>query len=173
MAVVENKNIVVPGVSFVGVVGENEAQRVMLGALCARELGERAIARGDEVILVGDSCETEVATLCAFEVTGVRVAADADAATLERALSPATKAVWVCVDATCNTVCTVRNFCNALDLWMMASVADRDARRCVFEDRAHHVGAVADVAAGELENGAFVCTKDALPYQLMRQQGAK
>ena len=173
MNATKNKIVTELGVPFVGIVGENEAQEVMLGALCARELGERAIACGDEVILVGDSCTTELVTLRAFDMTGVCVPADADAATLERALSPATKAVWVCADATCDTVRTVRNFCNAFDLWMMASVSAQDTRRCLFEDTAHHVGAVADVAAGELENGTFVCTKDELPYQLMRQRGAK
>ena len=162
------------GVPFVGTVGANdEAQAVMLGALCARELGERAIALGDEVILVGASCAAELNTLRALGIVAVCVPADANAAALECALSPATKAVWVCKDAVSDSVCTVRNFCNAFDLWMMASVAERDARCCVFEDKAYHVGAVADVAAGSLEDVAFVGTKDELPYQLMQREGAK
>ena len=173
MNATKNKIVTELGVPFVGIVGENEAQEVMLGALCARELGERAIACGDEVILVGALYKAESAALCALGVTAVCVPADADAATLERALSPATKAVWVCADAACDTVRTVRNFCNAFDLWMMASLLAQDARRCIFEDKTYHVGAVADVAAGALEDVAFVCTKDELPDQLMRQRGAK
>ena len=173
MTATKNKIATELGVPFVGIAGENEAQAVMLGALCARELGERAIAVGDEVILVGALCTAELAALRAFDVTGVCVPADANAAALECALSPATKAVWVCADAACDTVCTVRNFCNAFDLWMMASVTEQDARRCIFEDKAYHVGAVADVATGAFEDVAFVCTKDELPDQLMRQRGAK
>lgn len=157
------------GVPFVGIVGAGEAEAVMLCALCARELGERAMAAGDEVILVGELCAVQTQVLHAREIKDVFVPADADVGALEQALSPATKAVWVCADAASDTVCTVRNFCNALDLWMLASVAVQDARCCSFEGKSHHVGVVADVAAGEIEDVAFVCTKDTLPYQLMQR----
>lgn len=160
------------GVPFVGVVSKGEGQAVMLRAMMARELGERAIGAGDEVVLVGAVNAAEAAALHALGVMGVCAPAGADAAALERALSPATKAVWVCADATADTVCTVRNFCNAFDLWMLATVISEDARRCVFEGT-YHVGAVADVATGTIEDATFVCTKDALPYRLMQKTGAK
>ena len=161
------------GVPFVGIVSADRGPSVIFGALCARELGERAIARGDEVILVGTVCEAEKAALAALGVVGVCVPADSGADELEGALSPATKAVWVCADATADAACTVRNFCNALDLWMSATVGVQDARCCVFEGKAYHVGAVADVATGALAQAAFVCTKDTLPHQLMKQNGGK
>ena len=155
------------GVPFVSIVGAEQGPLVLLGALCARELGERAIARGDEVILVGGACAAELDALKRLGIAAVCVSAECDAAELESALSPATKAVWVCADASAGAVCTVRNFCNALDLWMPATVTLPDARKCVFEGERYHVGAVADVATGALTDAAFVCTKDTLPYQLM------
>ena len=161
------------GVPFVGLIGKGEGRAVLLCALCARELGERAMAKGDEVLLVGTACEAEKEALVAQGLTGVCLSGDSGAKALDAALSPATKAVWVCADATADTVCLVRNFCNALDLWMLATVTQKDARRCEFEGKAYHVGAVADVAEGDTEDASFVCTKDTLPYQLMQQAGAK
>ena len=160
------------GVPFVGLVDPNEGHTVILCALCARELGERSIARGDEVILVGGACAAELDALERLGITAVCVSAECDAAELESALSPATKAVWVCADASVDAVCTVRNFCNALDLWMPATVTLPDARKCVFEGERYHVGAVADVATGRCEDASFVCTKDTLPYQLMVEAAA-
>lgn len=144
---------------------------LLLREMMARELGERAMARGDEVILVGEMCEAEKAAIKALGLTGVCVAADRGATALEQALSPASKAVWVCRDATSDTVCTVRNFCNAWELWMLASVTEQDTRACLFDGKCYHVGAVADVAVGTTAADgacAFACTKDALPYHLIR-----
>ena len=161
------------GVPFVGLVGTGEGRMLLLRALCARDLGERAMGAGDEVLLIGGMNAAETAALRAFDMVGVNLPADADAAALERALSPATRAAWVCADATADSVCTARNFCNALDLWMLATVTPREARRCEFEGKAYHAGAVADVATGESEDISFVCTKDDLPYRLMQQNGVK
>lgn len=160
------------GVPFVGLAHKGEGQAVMLRAMMARELGERAIGAGDEIVVVGAANKAEMVALHALGVMGVRAPADAYAAVLERALSPATKAVWVCADATADSVCTVRNFCNTFDLWMLATVTPQEARRCEFEGKPYHVGAVADVATGTVEDNAFVCTKDELPYHLMRQECA-
>ena len=156
------------GVPYCALTAAGEGEAALLRAMMARELGERAISRGDEVILVGASCEAEKAALEALGVVGICIPAESGATALERALSPASKAVWVCTDATANTVRTVRNFCNSLDLWMLATVSPRDARVCLFDGKRYHVGAVADVATGAVEAGAFVCTKDTLPYQLLR-----
>lgn len=161
------------GVPFVGVADATVGEELILRVLCARELGERAIACGDEVILVGAACGAEIAALRKLGVAEVVVPGNADVMALEGALSPATKAVWVCADATADAVCTVRNLCNAFELWMMASVAVEEARRCTFEGCAYHVGAVSDVAVGRLPEASFACTKDALPYQLMLREGAK
>ena len=155
------------GVPFVGLVGEGEGQTVLLRALCARELGERAMGAGDEVLLVGTLCEAEKEALTALKMTAVCLSSNSGAKDLDAALSPATRAVWVCADATADAVCVVRNFCNALDLWMLATVTKNEARRCEFEGNTYHVGAVSDVATGNLAAASFVCTKDALPYQLM------
>ena len=155
------------GVSHCALVAAGEGEAVLLRAMMARELGERAIARGDEVILVGARHETEKAALAALGVVGICVVADGGAEALEGALSPASRAVWVCGDAATETVCTVRNLCNSLDLWMLATVSLQDTRACVFDGKHYHVGAVADVATGALDGGTFVCTKDALPYRLM------
>lgn len=144
---------------------------ILLRVMMARELGERAMARGDEVILVGEMCEAEKAALKQLGLTGVCVAADSGATALEQALSPASRAVWVCRDATADTVCTVRNLCNAWELWMLASVTVQDTRACSFDGKRYHVGAVADVAVGTAEADmacAFACTKDALPYRLIQ-----
>lgn len=135
--------------------------------LASEELGERSLGRGEEVIVVGTLCETELAALRSLGVEGVCISAGADAAALEQALSPATKAVWVCADAASDTVCVARNFCNAFDLWMLATVKPQEERSCLFEGKAYHVGAVADVATGSFEDVAFACTKDTLPYELM------
>lgn len=156
------------GVPHCALSAAGEGEAVLLRAMMARELGERAISRGDEVILVGASCAAEMAALTALGVVGVCVPAESGVAALEGALSPASKAVWVCADAAADTVCTVRNFCNSLDLWMLATVSPRDARACLFDGKRYHVGAVADVATGAVEAGAFVCTKDTLPYHLLR-----
>lgn len=161
------------GVPFVGVVDVDGGEELILRVLCARELGERAIAYGDEVILVGAACAAEAMALRKLGVTEVIVPGDADATVLEGALSPATKAVWICADAQGDTICTVRNLCNAFELWMMASVTAGEARRGIFEGREYHVGAVADVATGRLAQASFVCTKDKLPYELMLSEGAK
>lgn len=161
------------GVPFVGLVGKDEGQAVLLRALSARALGERAIARGDEVLLIGARSAAETEALRALGMVDIKLPADADASALERTLSPATRAVWVCEDATADTVFMTRNFCNALDLWMLATVALGETRRCAFEGEVYHVGAVADVATGAGAEDAFVCTKDDLPYRLMQQNGAK
>ena len=161
------------GVPFVGFAHKGEGQAVLLCALCARELGERAMAKGDEVLLVGSACAAEKEALVAQGLTVVCLSGNSGAKDLDAALSPATKAVWVCADATADSVCIVRNFCNAFDLWMLATVTQEDARRCEFEGEIYHVGAVADVATGAIKDASFVCTKDTLPYQLMQQAGAK
>lgn len=155
------------GVPHCALVAAGEGETVLLRAMMARELGERAIARGDEVILVGAICGAEKAALSALGVVGICVAFDGGAEALESTLSPASRAVWVCGDAATETVCMVRNLCNSLDLWMLATVSPQDTRACVFDGKHYHVGAVADVATGAVEGGAFVCTKDALPYRLM------
>ena len=150
---------------------EGDGTAVLLRAMMASALGERAISRGDEVILVGASCAAEMAALTALGVVGVCIPADSGAKELDGALSPASKAVWVCTDATAEAVCTVRNFCNSFELWMLASVTERDTRACSFDGKRYHVGAVADVAAGTAEADvarAFACTKDALPYRLIQ-----
>lgn len=147
---------------------EGNGAAVLLRAMMADALGERSLASGDEVILVGAACVTEKEALAAWGLECVCIPADSGIKELDGALSPASKAVWVCRDATSDTVCTVRNFCNALELWMLASVTVQDARACLFDGKCYHVGAVADVATGVLASGAFVCTKDALPYQLMQ-----
>ncbi len=159
------------GVPYCALTAAGEGEAALLRAMMARELGERAISRGDEVILVGEMCEAEKAALKQLGLTGICVAADSGATALEQALSPASKAVWVCADAVADTICTVRNFCNSLDLWMLATVSVQEARVCIFDGKRYHVGAVADVAVGTAEADmacAFACTKDALPYHLIQ-----
>jgi hypothetical protein len=156
------------GVPYLEVL-EGSGAAVLLRALMAPALGERSLASGDEVILVGDACAAEADALALCGLVGVCVPANSGASDLEGALSPASKAVWVCADATAAAVCMARNFCNSLDLWMLASVTPEDTRSCPFDGKCYHVGAVADVATGALVNGAFVCTKDELPYQLMKE----
>ena len=147
---------------------EGNGAAVLLRAMMADALGERLLASGDEVILVGAACVTEKEALAALGLECVCIPADSGIKELDGALSPASKAVWVCADATAEAVCSARNFCNSFELWMLASIAPKEARACPFDGKCYHVGAVADVATGVLASGAFVCTKDELPYRLMQ-----
>ena len=92
------------------------ARRLALAALSSPLLGERAIGRGDEVILLGADLAdaTAAVTQCgAVPVWAGAVCDGSVTAALESALSPCTRAVMTaCVFRDDGDLLAVRNFCN-------------------------------------------------------------
>ena len=160
------------GVAYCAVVPVGEGDLLALRVLGDGALGERALMAGEEC-LVSARDAGKMANV--WQKIGVipSIYTENTGASLERALSPASKAVVLThVDGKAQKTETVRNFCNAYDLWMLERIEETWGLTCVFDGRKYGAGVVGDLGIGTLCDVKgepicdYLCTKDALPYQL-------
>ena len=160
------------GVAYCVVVPVGKGDLLALRVLGDAALGERSLCAGEE-ILVSERDAKRLAGM--WQKTGVLpcVYAENTGASLEGALSPASKAVVLThEDGVAQKLETVRNFCNAYDLWMLERMERAWGLVCEFDGVRYGAGVVGDIGVGTLcdERGEplcdYLCTKDALPAQL-------
>lgn len=149
------------------------ADLLALSALTAPVLGERALRPGDEVITVALDAMPLITPI--LQLGAVPVAVDVspahyniNAALLEQALSPATRAVMLSHTAGYPfDLKTVRNFCNDYELWLIEDCREAFGAAYDFDGTRYAAGTVGDIGCGALpplspdgESIGFVCTRD-------------
>lgn len=130
-----------------------------LMALTAPALGERAVARGDELIVVASDRPRGLAE---FEQFGVMpIVADVphpqqiEEWQLEAALSMQTRAVLLShTGEEPFDLRTVRNFCNKYDLWLVEDALDAGGASYDFDGTVYRTGTVGDVGTALLCDGS-------------------
>ncbi len=169
----EEKIAAVIDVAYCIAVPVGEGDLLALRVLGDAALGERALMAGEE-ILVSERDAKKMADV--WQKTGVLPSVYAENAgeALECALSPASKAVaFTHADRKAQSMETVRNFCNAYDLWLLERMERAWGLICEFDGTRYAAGVVGDLGVGTLcdERGEplcdYLCTKDGLPYELM------
>ena len=170
----ENKIAAAIGVTHCIAVPVGEGDLLALRVWGDPALGERALMAGEEILVSGRDAE-RLANVC--RETGIVPAVYAENAgeALECALSPASKAVVLThADGVAQRLETVRNFCNAYDLWMLERMENAWGLVCEFDGTRYGAGVVGDIGVGTLCDASgepicdYVCTKDTLPAQLAR-----
>lgn len=170
----EQKIAAAIGVAHCVAVPAGEGDLLALCVLGDAALGERALMAGDELLLSARDARELAGTL---QKAGVlpSVYAQNTPDALERALSPASRAVVLThVGGVAQKMETVRNFCNALDLWMLERMECAWGLSCEFDGVRYGAGVVGDLGIGTLCDATgkpicdYLCTKDALPAQLAR-----
>jgi CDP-6-deoxy-D-xylo-4-hexulose-3-dehydrase len=160
------------GVAYCVVVPVGKGDLLALRVLGDAALGERSLCAGEE-ILVSERDAKRLAGM--WQKTGVLpcVYAENTGASLEGALSPASKAVVLTHEGgVAQKLETVRNFCNAYDLWMLERMERAWGLVCEFDGVRYGAGVVGDIGVGTLCDAKgvpicdYFCTKDTLPYQL-------
>lgn len=123
------------------------ANLLAIGALTSPLLGERSIARGDEIIaLAADDAACEAIRRCGACSVPVLGAPDGQSAILlENALSPMTKAVYLCHGAGGFDLRTVRNFCNQYELWLIEDSTAALGEVYLFDGKPYYKGTVGDI----------------------------
>lgn len=151
-------------------------------ALTSPLLGERAIARGDEVITVAAGFPTTVSPIVQFGAVPVFVDItlpqyNIDVSQLELALSPKTKAVMVAHTlGNPFDLRAVRNFCNKYDLWLIEDNCDALGAAYNFDGTVYKTGAVGDISTASFYpahhittgEGGAVCTNDHTLHKIIR-----
>ena len=162
------------GVAYCAVLPVGEGDLLALRVLGDPALGERSLCAGEEILVSVRDAE-KLADM--WQKTGVSpsVYAENTGASLEGALSPASKAVVLThEDGKAQRLETVRNFCNAYDLWMLERMECAWGLVCEFDGTRYGAGVVGDLGVGTLCDADgipicdYLCTKDALPAQLAR-----
>ena len=145
-------------------------------------LGERAVARGDEVITVAAAFPTTVAPIVQYGAIPVFVDItlpqyNIDVSALEAALSPRTKAVMVAHTlGNPFNLRTVRNFCNKYDLWLIEDNCDALGAEYDFDGTVYKTGTVGDIGTSSfypphhmtMGEGGAVYTRDTYLHKIMR-----
>ncbi len=145
-------------------------------------LGERAVARGDEVITVAAAFPTTVAPIVQYGAVPVFVDItlpqyNIDVTKLEAALSPKTKAVMVAHTlGNPFDLKTVRNFCNKYDLWLIEDNCDALGAEYDFDGTVYKTGTVGDIGTSSfypphhmtMGEGGAVYTRDKYLHRIMR-----
>jgi len=169
----ENKLAAAIGVAYCITVPVGEGDLLALRVLGDAALGERSLCAGEEILVSARDAE-KLADV--WQKTGVltSVYAENTGEALENALSPASKAVVLTHEGgKVKKLETVRNFCNAYDLWMLERMENAWGLICSFDGQQYGAGVVGDIGVGTLcdESGEpicdYLCTKDGLPYELM------
>jgi CDP-6-deoxy-D-xylo-4-hexulose-3-dehydrase len=151
-------------------------------ALTSPLLGERAVRRGDEVITVAAGFPTTVAPIAQYGAAPVFVDVtipqyNIDAARLEAALSPKTKAVMVAhtlgnpFDAE-----AVKKFCDARGLWLVEDNCDALGSECAVNGESRLTGTIGDMGTSSfypphhmtMGEGGAVYTNNALLAKIVR-----
>lgn len=140
-------------------------------SLTAPALGERAIARGDEMIVVSAKAPVGIDAMTAFGVQPIFVnlpypQCHIDESVLENALSMQTRAVLLSHDANMTfDLKTVRNFCNKYELWLIEDSLDVYGAAYDFDGTVYRTGTVGDigtVSVPEAPYGAVLTNNETL-----------
>ncbi len=169
----EEKIAAAMGVAYCIAVPVGEGDLLALRVLGDVALGERALMAGEEILVSARDAERMAAV---WQKTGAcpAIYAENTGAALECALSPASKAVVLThADGKAQSMETVRNFCNAYDLWMLERMERTWGLICEFDGTRYGAGVVGDLGVGMLCDASgvplcdYLCTKDKLPFELM------
>lgn len=129
----------------------SSANLLAFSALTAKELGERRIKRGDEVITVAAGFPTTVAPIIQYGAVPVFVDVtipgyEIDVARLEGALSDKTKAVMVAhTMGNAFDLAAVRGFCEKHGLWLVEDNCDALGTRYFIDGQWKYTGTVGDI----------------------------
>ena len=140
------------GVKFAHLVNSGSSANLLAFAvLTAPELGERRIRRGDEVITVACGFPTTVSPILQYGAVPVFVDVtvpqyNIDAAQLEGALSPRTKAVMIAHTlGNPFDIAAVKAFCQAHGLWLVEDNCDALGSRYTLGGETRYTGAWGDI----------------------------
>jgi CDP-6-deoxy-D-xylo-4-hexulose-3-dehydrase len=151
-------------------------------ALTSPLLGERAVKRGDEVITVAAAFPTTVAPIVQFGAVPVFVDVaipqyNINAALLENALSPKTKAVMLAHTlGNPFDLAAVKNFCDAHGLWLIEDNCDALGSTCTIGGETKFTGTVGDIGTSSfypphhltMGEGGAVYASDPLLHRIVR-----
>lgn len=174
MTELENKIAAAIGVAHCITVPVGEGDLLALRVWGDPALGERALMAGEEILVSAHDAKKMAHV---WQKTGVvpAVYTENTGEALECALSPASKAVVLThADGVAQKLETVRNFCNAYDLWMLERMENAWGLVCEFDGTRYGAGVVGDLGVGTLCDASgepicdYLCTKDTLPAQLAR-----
>ena len=169
----EHKLAAAIGVTHCITVPVGEGNLLALRVLGDPALGERALMAGEEMLVSPRDAE-RLANVCRETGIFTSVYTENTGEALECALSPASKAVVLThADGVAQRMETVRNFCNAYDLWMLECMENVWGLVCEFDGTRYGAGVVGDIGVGTLCDASgepicdYLCTKDQLPFELM------
>lgn len=151
-------------------------------ALTSKELGDRAVNRGDEVITVAAGFPTTVAPLIQYGAVPVFVDItipqyDIDVTKLEKALSPKTKAVMIAHTlGNPFNLKAVKEFCDKHNLWLVEDNCDALGSKYELDGVEYYTGTVGDIGTSSfypphhmtMGEGGAVYTNNPLLYKLIR-----
>ncbi|MEL7609233.1 MAG: lipopolysaccharide biosynthesis protein RfbH [Bacillota bacterium] len=151
-------------------------------ALTSPLLGERRIRPGDEVITVAACFPTTVAPIVQYGAVPVFIDIavpqyNLDAAQLEQALSPKTKAVMAAHTlGNPFDLCTVKSFCDAHGLWLVEDNCDALGSEYQLDGIWRKTGGIGDIGTSSfypahhitMGEGGAVYTKNPLLHKIVR-----
>ncbi len=171
------------GVKYAHLVNSgSSANLVAFAALTARELGERRIAPGDEVISVAAAFPTTVTPILQYGAVPVFVDVtipqyNIDVKMLEDALSPKTKAVFLAHTlGNPFDIKSVKEFCDKHQLWLIEDNCDALGSEYTIDGITRKTGAWGDIATSSfypphhmtMGEGGCVYTDNPLLSRLIR-----
>lgn len=170
------------GVRYAHLVNSGSSANLLaLSILTARELGERRLCPGDEVITVAAAFPTTVAPI--LQCGAVPVFLDMtipqynmDTTMLEEARTERTKAVFLAHTlGNPFDLKTIRAFCDKYDLWLIEDNCDALGSEYTIDGITKKTGAWGDISTGSfypphhitMGEGGIVCTNDPLLHRLI------
>ncbi len=140
------------GVRFCSLTNSGSSANLLaFSALTAKELGDRRIKRGDEVITVAAGFPTTVAPIIQYGAVPVFVdvtipSYEIDATRLEEALSDKTKAVMIAhTMGNAFDLKTVKAFCEEHNLWLVEDNCDALGTKYFIDGEWKYTGTIGDV----------------------------
>lgn len=159
----------------------SSANLVAFAVLTSKELGERRILPGDEVITVAAAFPTTVSPIIQYGAVPVFLDVtipqyNIDTSALEKALSDKTKAVFLAHTlGNPFNIRTIREFCDDHNLWLIEDNCDALGSEYTLGGETKWTGAWGDIATGSfypphhvtLGEGGCVVTDDPLLHKLI------
>jgi CDP-6-deoxy-D-xylo-4-hexulose-3-dehydrase len=151
-------------------------------ALTSPVLKNRAIKRGDEIITVAAGFPTTVAPIIQYGAIPVFVDItipqyNIDVTSLEQALSPKTKAVFLAHTlGNPFDLCTIKSFCDAYNLWLVEDNCDALGSIYEIEGNEKYTGTIGDIGTSSfypphhmtMGEGGAVYTSNPLLHKIIR-----
>lgn len=171
------------GVKYTSLVNSgSSANLVAFMALTCRELGDRRIKQGDEVITVACGFPTTVTPILQYGAIPVFVDVtlpqyNIDVSKLESALSSKTKAVMIAHTlGNPFNLETVKSFCNAHNLWLIEDNCDALGAQYYINGEWKYTGTIGDIGTSSfypphhmtMGEGGCVYTNNPLLHKLIR-----